>query len=50
MKRQGQTDYLIGRTKSRRWGVVYFYEPNEPRDEGDTTGPGTGGIITPPTP
>ena len=38
------------RTKSRRWGVVYFYEPNEPRDEGDPTGPGTGGVTPPPTP
>ena len=38
------------RTKSRRWGVVYFYEPNEPRDEGDPSGPGTGGVTPPPTP
>ena len=37
------------RTKSRRWGVVYFYEPHEPRDEGDPSGPGTGGITPPPT-
>lgn len=35
------------RTKSRRWGVVYFYEPNEPRDEGDPSGPGTGGVTPP---
>ena len=38
------------RTKCRRWGVIYTYEPNEPRDEGDPTGPGTEGVTPPPTP
>ncbi len=38
------------RTKCRRWGVIYLYEPTEPRDEGDTTGPGTGGVAPTPTP
>jgi len=40
------------RTKCRRWGVVYIYDDNEPRDPDDTTGPGTGGLppITPPPP
>lgn len=38
------------RTKCRRWGVVYLYEPTEPRDEGDTTGPGTGGVAPTPPP
>ena len=41
------------REKCRRWGVVYIYEPTEPRDAGDTTGPGTGGVapvVPAPTP
>lgn len=40
------------RTKCRRWGVVYIYDANEPRDPDDDSGPGTGGLppVTPPPP